>query len=81
MPSPQQQPEITIGTPDTESPEEELAQTKSEPVFENGGVVSEGERIPLRHAVTAPGRVDSPASDAEIALERHSENVSPTDKG
>jgi len=74
------QPEIGVGTPDTVSPEGELAQTRSDPLFdEHEG--SEVERPTFRHAVTAPGRVDSPSTDVEIALQRERENVSPRDKG
>ena len=69
-----------VDTPDTVSPEGELAQTRNDSIFdEHEG--SEAERPTFRHSVTAPGRVDSPSRDAEIALERETENVSPRDKG
>jgi hypothetical protein len=74
------QSEIGVGTPDTVSPEGELAQTRSDPLFdEHDG--SEVERPTFRHAVTAPGRVDSPSTDVDIAVQRETENVSPRDKG
>lgn len=74
------QPEISVDTPDTMSAEGELAQTRSDSVFdEHEG--SEAERPALRHFVTAPGRIDSPSTDVDIALQRETENVSPRDKG
>jgi hypothetical protein len=74
--------EVTIDTPDTLSPDEtELIQTTSEPkIHFDEADLTVGDRPALRHSITAPGRVDSPATDVETALEKQ-KNISPTDKG
>ena len=70
-----------VETPDTISPDGELAQTRSDSVVFDEHEGSEADRPTFRHSVSAPGRVDSPSRDVEIALQRETENVSLRDKG
>jgi hypothetical protein len=77
-------PEINLDTPGTLSPDDDnLMTTKSDPqiVFDEPELLGD-DRPGLRHAVTAPGRVDAHSHEVEpISMERDTDNVSPTDKG
>ena len=77
-------PEINFDTPGTLTPDDDpLTTTKSDSqILFDEPDLSGDDRPALRHAATAPGRVDIHANDTDrVSLERERENVSPTDKG
>lgn len=78
-------PLIGLDTPDSLSADEgELTHTVSDPQIRIDESHFTGEERPsLRHSITAPGRVDTPSTDAEAAaaLEGPREKVSHTEKG
>ena len=70
-------PEISLDTPASLSPDEEVSQTRSEPqvTFEEPDA-SEENRPALRHATTAPASIDTPSSDTHAALETPRDDTS-----
>lgn len=75
-------PEISLDTPGSLSPDEELSQAQSESQAASAeSDVTGGSRPPLQHAITAPASLNRRSIDTEAALERLRDNASPAGKG
>lgn len=75
-------PEISLDTPGSMSPEEEVLQVHGEPQIasERAEVSGDGRPV-LHHATTAPASIDRLSTDTEAALEGQKDETSPAGKG
>jgi hypothetical protein len=75
-------PEISLDTPGSSSPDEDVSQVHNEPQIASEGVEVSGDSRPaLHHATTAPASLNRPSTDTEAALEGQRDQTSPAGKG